>query len=366
MVRFEATSRRDLCGRLGLSKGSITRLVDGLLDAGLIVEGDKVDHPRRGRKTTSLRVRSDLAYVLGADLEGMAVRACLLDSSRQVVASGERAVDPSWSMGRIVKTWTSLIERMISQSGVARKRIAGLGVGLPGQVSRDGIRIHAYLPPGRWVDSDLSAALARFGLPVTAANNVICGSEYERRLGLGRQVRTFVSVLVRYGIGAAIYADETFLIGEGAFAGELSHMRLDVKGPACVCGRRGCLDVFASGRTWPRADVRTGARWGRELGKRSRYLAIGLANLLKLFPSPVVILNGIYNAYEAQVRPVLVEALEEELGPLGIGVPEVLFGRPVAFKTSIGAAFRAADAFLEGHLEKNVFRGTLAPPRRGR
>jgi predicted NBD/HSP70 family sugar kinase len=354
MFAHGAESRKDLCKRMEMSKASITRAVDRLLAAGLVEEGTKFSKSGRGRRAASLRVRPDIGYLLGADLEGMAVRACILDCSRQIVAGAKLAVGPHWSVRKIVEQWAALIDQVIRSSGVPRDRIVALGVGLPGVVSRDRLLTHTYLPPGRWADLDIGAALERFHLPVTAVNNVICVSEYERRMGVARGAPAFMSVLVRYGIGAAFYADGSFLHGEALFTGELGHTRLDARGPVCVCGRRGCLDVFASGRTWPGETFRTDGERRRELARRARYLGVAVANVLKMFHPPLVVLNGLYNQYRANVAPALAEVLEQELASLGISVPDAVFGEPVEFKSSIGAAFRAADEFLEPHISRNV------------
>jgi len=356
MVRSDARTRADLCRRLGMSKGSISRLVDGLLRQGFLEAGERVGGSGRGRKTTLLRVADDLAYVVGADLEGMAVRACVLDCGKKVLASDELRVERSWSMDRTVTAWLTLIEDVISRSGVGADSLAGIGLGLPGLVSRESAAFHAYLPPGRWVDSDLSAAFSRFGVPVTAANNVVCVSEYERRLGVARGAGAFISVLARYGIGVAVCSDSSFLIGEQAFTGELGHMRVDPSGPECVCGQRGCLDVFASGRTLPPDSRRSGPDWEAELRTRGRYLGLAVGNLLKLFHPPLVVVNGIYNRHSDVVAPVLNTVLDEELGLLGLPAPKVTFGGSIPYKSAIGAALRAIDAFLEEHLERTVFR----------
>jgi len=357
MVTSDATSRRELCERIGVSKASIGRVVERLVAAGCIEEGERLSKTRRGRKTTSLGVKADLAYFLGADMEGLAIRACMLDARKRKLASAKRPVGARWSTKRIVKEWTSLIQEVIESAGVPRRKIAGLGVGLPARVTKDKFRSLAFLPPGRWMDFDFGEVLSQFGLPVTAADNVVCVSEYERRMGRAGEADSFISVLIRYGLGIVICTDGSFIVGEDMSPGQLGHMRVDLDGPLCVCGRRGCLDVFASGRTWPAAHKRTGAAWTRELARRSRYIGIGLSNVLKLIHPPMVILNGIYNHYEAAVRPVVMETVREELAALGLPVPELVFGELVPFKTSMGAALRAADAFLEPFLLANV----LAP-----
>lgn len=357
MVAFGAGSRKELESGLRLSKASISRTVDRLLAEGHLREGMKLENDSRGRRATSLHVRPDLAFMVGTDLEGRAIRACVLNCAREVVASRSCIIGARWPVRRILQRWGDLLEETVGRSGLRRDDIAGLGAGLPGVVLRDGFRTRAYLPPGQWVDLDPGPALNRLGLPVAVANNVVCVSDYERRLGVGRGRSSFLSVLVRYGIGAAIYSHGEFLHGEESFTCELSHMRIALNGPRCICGGRGCLDVFASGRTMPPASRRRGVRWERELARRARALGVAVANVLKLFHPPLVIFNGIYNDYENQVRPVLLAVLAEELGGVGLSTPDVTFGGKVDFKASMGAALRAADAFLQAHLLERV----LAP-----
>jgi predicted NBD/HSP70 family sugar kinase len=356
MVVRSVRSRRELGRALGLSKGAVTQVVNRLLKSNLIEEGSRFNDSRRGRKTAMLKVCPDLAYFLGANLEGMAVYVCLLDCENKVIASGKHTVNPQWSTAKIVRQWMSLIENIINSAGIKPRKIAGLGIGLPGVVSQDNFRTRAYLPPGRWVDLDIGKVLMGFGFPITAANNVICVSEYERKIGIAVGTNSFVSMLVRYGIGASIYLNGAFAVGHEITTGELGHMRVDIKGPMCVCGHRGCLEVFASGRTWPSGKLTTDRLLRRELTKRSRYLGIGLANLLKVFHSPVVIINGIYNDYEDIVKPILLETLEDELIGLKLNVPKIAFGEPAELKTSIGAAMRAAEMFFEGYLDNKIFR----------
>lgn len=353
MARFPLESRAAVGLRLGRSKASVARLVERLLKDGAIVEAGRPATPRRGRRTTTLRLRSDLGYLIGADLEGLAGRACVLDCSRQVVASGRQAMEPGWSMAQRVESWVALIGEVIRKSGVPRERLVGLGVGLPGVVLADDLRTHAQFPPHGRVSFDLKPALSGLGLPCVAANNALCVAEYERRTGQAAGATSFIAVLVRYGVGAAIFADGHFLTGNGVFAGEMGHMCVDLGGPVCVCGQRGCLDAYVSGRTWPPPEQRGGAAWREDLERRARLLGMGAANLLKLCHTPLVILNGIYNEYEPTVLPAMRAELLAALSPLGLSPAAVVCGEPVDGKASIGAALRAADAFMVPYLSQS-------------
>jgi len=354
MISSGVESRIELCNSLKLSKATATHVVTRLLKKGFIEEGAKFSNSGRGRKTTALRVRPGIAYFLGTDLEGTAVRACLLDCQRNIIASGKRAIGPEWSKPKITRQWISLIENILQSSGIDRTKVVGLGVGLPGVISQRDFSTRAFLPPGKWIDFDVNKALSTLGFKITVANNVSCVSEYERQLGMARGLENFISVLIRYGIGASIYSNGSLTTSDKMSTGELGHMRLDMKGTQCICGRRGCLDVFASGRTWKPQEFTTANALEKELKKRARFLGVGLANLIKLCHLPLILINGIYNEYEDIVKPVLRQTLDDELTVLKLPAPEVVFAGPEELKTSIGAAMWAAD-FLEEYLKNHLF-----------
>src|SRR3989339_1315014 len=94
MVVSGAGSRGDLCRLLDMSKAAVTQSVNKLLKQKIVTEGQRLEENRLGRKKIKLSVQPDLAYFLGADLEGLAVRACVMDCSYKIISSGKRAIAP--------------------------------------------------------------------------------------------------------------------------------------------------------------------------------------------------------------------------------------------------------------------------------
>jgi predicted NBD/HSP70 family sugar kinase len=355
MVWSQDVSRKDLCEKYGVSKSGITQVVGRLIKSGFIEEGSLLDKNNRGRKTVSLRVRGEAAYFLGTDLEGLAIRACLIDCQRNIIASSKRVIGPSWSVSNIMQHWSETIEEVIESSKVDTDKIVGAGLGLPGTVDIENTtKTRAYLPPGKWAELDLASLLSKFGLESVAADNVFCAAEYERRLGAAIGAGSFLAVLIRYGIGSAIFADGSFLSGEKFLIGEMGHMRLSLNGPKCICGQNGCLDAYVSGRTWVQKDMKSDAAIQQELRQRAKMLAIGLSNILKIFFPKLVVIDGIYNDYEYEFGPWLAESIADELQGVKLPVPRIVFGDTVEFKSSVGAALLAADKFLGKYLEKRI------------
>jgi predicted NBD/HSP70 family sugar kinase len=319
-----------------------------LLDSGVISEGNPVEREEGGpgRRKVPLSVRPDCAYLLGTDLEGGALRACVLDACREVVAGEVCAIGADWPKERLLREWRNLLERVLARAAVPPGRLAAMGAGLPGVVARSSLATRTFLPSGQWSELDAAEPLRAIGVPVSVANNVLCVSEYEQRLGLAREESSFLSVLVRYGIGAALYAEGHQFVGETQFAGEIGHMRMFEDGPVCTCGMRGCLDVVASGRTMPNLAVLDPVERQAVLRLRAEALGRGIANLLKVFQPSAVLLNGVYNPHAEEFSSMLAGAIDAEFGTLPLARPRLLFGEHADFKSSIGAALRAGAEFL--------------------
>ena len=137
---------------------------------------------------------------------------------------------------------------------------ARLGVATTGIV-RDG-RLTA-LNPGTLPIEDgfpLARSLeARLGRPVLALNDAQAAAWGERMHGAAQDWRTFAFVTVSTGVGGGLVVDGRLQLGASGLAGHVGHMVVDPQGPACGCGRRGCLEAVASGSAIARlASVRLG------------------------------------------------------------------------------------------------------------
>lgn len=132
-------------------------------------------------------------------------------------------------------------------------RAALLGVGTPGSLSpATGLIRNANSTRlnGRALDRDLAR---RLGRPVRLANDADCFALAEARAGAGRGAARVFGVILGTGIGGGIVIDGSVLAGVNAIAGEWGHNALprpgpdEIPGPACWCGRQGCIEAWCSG-----------------------------------------------------------------------------------------------------------------------
>jgi predicted NBD/HSP70 family sugar kinase len=138
----------------------------------------------------------------------------------------------------------NLVDAAIAEVGLDRGKVLGLGLGAPGQVNVRTRTISFYSRTPGFIDFPIAARLEeRLGLPVTIHNNcsVIALSEF-RYGGLAAGGPMFM-FLLRSGVnGAFVDSGRIHLTSEGTTI-ETGHIPVDVEGPECSCGARGCLEA---------------------------------------------------------------------------------------------------------------------------
>lgn len=250
-------------------------------------------------------------YRLGIDLGGTKTEAAILDEAGLAV-SRWRVVSPREDYTATLDHIVDILEAAEAHQGA---RMAAVGMGTPGALSPATGRIknaNSVWLNGQALYDDLAPRLDR---PLRIANDANCFALSEATDGAGCGAGSVLGVIIGTGTGAGIVIDGHILTGTNAIAGEWGHNPLpwpragERPGPACYCGRSGCLETFLSGPGMT-ADHRraTGEELappailaGAEAGDSTcdatlrRYehrLARGLAHVINILDPEVVILGG--------------------------------------------------------------------------
>jgi glucokinase len=124
--------------------------------------------------------------------------------------------------------------------------VEAIGIGVPGRVDH----ARRQILSGGYVDLSkvplVERIEERFARPVTIDNDASMAMVAEARLGAGRGARHLALVTIGTGIGGGVMENGRILRGR-ATAGQLGHIPVDPAGPACLCGRRGCVETLSSG-----------------------------------------------------------------------------------------------------------------------
>lgn len=187
---------------------------------------------------------------------------------------------------------------------------ARLGLGIPGSISpRTGLIRNAnsvYLN-GRPFGQDLEQRLAR---PVRLANDANCLALSEAADGAGAGARVVFAVIIGTGCGGGVVVDGKIIEGHNGFGGEWGHMPLpwpkpeEYPGPACWCGRNGCMEKWVAGPAFSKdAGFPTGqatmdainsgdASAAAALDRYIDRLGRGLAAICDIIDPDVIVLGG--------------------------------------------------------------------------
>ncbi len=283
---------------------------------------------------------------LGIDVGGTKVLGLAVDVSGAVVADarvptpGTRAAQgPEGASKQLVEAMVTVASQLVARVGPSpRSSPLRVGVGVPGLVDDAGIlRFAPNLPvePGFDIAGPLSERLG--GLAVVVDNDATCATVGEWAHGAASGASDALMVTLGTGIGGGIVTDGRVMHGTNGFAGEVGHMVVDPAGPVCPCGRRGCWERYASGSGLGRLG-REAAHAGRlsavvslaqgdpeavrgehvtqaalagdadaraVLEELGWWLALGLANLARIFdPDTIVVGGGLVEAVSLVLEPV--------------------------------------------------------------
>jgi glucokinase len=182
---------------------------------------------------------------IGIDLGGTKIAGVLVDEAGTIVTSSRVATedpsDPEMVVGRVA----ALVEEL--GGGMDADQLLGLGIGVAGQIEPGSGLVH-HAPNLGWRAYPFGRRLAeQTGRRTLVLNDVQAATYGEWRHGAAKDARDAVCVFAGTGIGGGIISGGVMLHGAGGSAGELGHMVLDVHGPVCRCGNRGCLEAYSGG-----------------------------------------------------------------------------------------------------------------------
>ncbi|MEU8247377.1 ROK family transcriptional regulator [Nonomuraea sp. NPDC048916] len=241
-------TRAALAERTGLTKTTVSKLVSDLLDAGVVAENGAVRGGERGRPGVAVRLSGHRVATLGLEINVDYLAVCVVDLTcsvrlRRTRSAGNRDSRPERILGEL----RELAESAVSEAEAAGLRITGAALAVPGPVEHGLLRNAPHLG---WRDVRVADLL---DLPFEVDDFDVDDFEVDNEANLaalgelwfGSGVTDFLYVSGEIGIGAGLVVDGSVFRGTYGLAGELGHVVVEPDGPACRCGGRGCLEVYA-------------------------------------------------------------------------------------------------------------------------
>jgi predicted NBD/HSP70 family sugar kinase len=251
MVRSGGTvTRTELAERSGLTATSITRIVKSLIEDGLVIETG-FSESTGGKRSSLLELNSTGRFAVGLSLDAGRLTYVVTDLAGTVigrlVSPGIEEAGPSEDVVRIARELGQLLVQLdIALESVVGVGVAGAGLDLGAGAER------LSITSTEWESFALNKALEpRIGLPVVRDNDAACAALGQYWAGRVPATQDFATLYLSNGFGLGLMVGGSVARGASSNVGEIGHMVIDIDGPQCWCGARGCLEMLAA----PRAIV---------------------------------------------------------------------------------------------------------------
>lgn len=375
-------ARVKLSKQTGLSLPTIMRITDYYKKQSLINDLGR-GKSTGGKPPKIVEFNKEAYYIIGVDIGTTNIGTILCDLSAHVLIHHTLPTNVHKGPKHIISRINESIEKVLKKSGLSKKKILGIGLGMPGFLyPKNGLVL--FSPDFKWENIQLIDPIQKkFKIPVMMENVTRVMALGEKWFGAGQDTDNFLCINLGYGIGAAIMINGELYSGNQGSAGEFGHITLKKNGPLCSCGNKGCLEALSSanamvkevqeqiqkGRKSLISDmikkkhknleaktIFTAAAGGDRLAKdvisrAMEYLSIGIAGLINLMDPERIIVGGglslagdfLFNKLEKEVNSRVMKRPGRKIKiiptQLGLSAP------------AIGAACLVLKAFLENACE---------------
>ncbi len=376
--RNQTATKAKLASVTGLTFMAIKKILEELETLRLI-RSDQKETSGMGRKAISYVINENYKYTIGIHINKYSTSIALLNLRGKIMRIERHSMEQDFvNQNEFVELITASVKDVMELAGVDRGRVLGIGIGTPGPVDCENgiiltppnLPVLSYLPLKEILEE-------KTGLPVyvNKDTNVIALGEYW--YGNVGECRNLVYIDVDMGIGSGLIMDGRVNVGANSIAGEFGHITIDINGPLCNCGNRGCLEALSSGiavlremREQLEKEERHPLYNKRKaltmedvfemvnqkdlltisiLNQSAFYLGVGVSNLINILDPEIIVLGGIliqnYSRYFSIVQDVAngrkakgarenrmaVSALKDNAGVIGAAevVADHFFGEGV-------------------------------------
>ena len=295
LIRQEPLSRAELARKTGLTRAAVSIIVDGLLNEGIIKEGEAVKS-QNGRYPTLLHLNEHIFYTIGIDISRNGWMVVLTDFVGNIIKSSTGIFDTE-------ENTILNVSKEINQLKNQYKNILGIGIIAPGPVdTKNGVILN---PPDLKIFNNFNIIKAIKN--ATGIDN-ICFEKDTNALALAEKLasnsKDFLYLLADSGLGGAFIQNGVLFKGTRGFGCEIGHISLDINGETCFCGNIGCAELYTAnpriakmGKQKDYVSLCKKAKEGDTLSinalkYQGKMLGKALISFLNLFEPQSIILGG--------------------------------------------------------------------------
>ena len=183
---------------------------------------------------------------IGVDIGGTNLKFGIVNREGKILAKCSYRFDKTISSTEVVKGLGIEINKFLVTNKIDKKDISGIGIGCPGSIdSTKGIC--DYSNNLKFNNVPLVDLIEKTtGLKAKAANDANVACLGEARFGSGKNYQNIVFLTLGTGVGGGLVLNKKIYEGKDGKGAELGHSIIELNGRKCTCGRRGCLETYAS------------------------------------------------------------------------------------------------------------------------
>ena len=274
-----------------------------------------------GNALAILTTENTLKYYAGIDLGGTGIKCGIVDENGKIVAIKKCPTKKGVDAKEILSDMANLVKDLRKETGL---KLEGVGVGCPGLIDTEKGNV-VYSNNLVWKNVPLVKTLKEeLNLPVYVTNDANAAALGEYYFGAGKKYKSLVMLTLGTGVGSGIVFGGKLFEGNLGAGVELGHEVIRVGGEKCTCGRKGCLEAYASATAlirqaqramerdkasllWKFAEgdkanvngkivfdaLRAGDKTAEKVVKKyTEYLAAGVTNAINAFHPQAIVLGG--------------------------------------------------------------------------
>lgn len=357
-------SRAAIVRDTGLSPTTVSLLVNVLLESGFVHESG-VGESSGGRPPILVEFDYSFRYLLGIDMGATHLTVVLMNLAGQVVARRHQLYDVAHKPDGTVEAMLTLIEETMADVGQSIANVLGMGIAVPAPLEGERLDRPSGVILPHWDGFNLIGALQpALSLPICVENDANAGAIAEKWWGKGSEHDNMAYIKLSTGVGGGLITGGTIYRGNGGTAGEIGHTTIDLDGPLCRCGKRGCLESYVGAsaliarvaqmrqETNPKESsaepetihaiieaAHAGDAQSREvLEQAGCHVGVGVANLLNLLNPSLIVLGGELAAAGDFFLDAVLSSVRERAMPLAAQKAEICFSGVGNDAVAIGAA----------------------------
>ncbi len=309
------TSRTEIANKLKLSRPTVMRIIDKLIEKGLVISTGKKESGI-GRSRELLEINQKGNAVIGIDIGGGHISGALADIGGEIIF--EHRKPQQWKTpDENYKYIENFILQIMEKSHDYKVNLLGIGIGVPGIVATKTGDVK-LAPSLRWEDYPfLQKLLPLLDVPIFIENDVALAALGEHWFGAGIGSSNLIMITIGTGIGSGVILDGKLYRGHSDSAGEIGYMIPSIQYLNQQYPDFGALESIASGKgitdrareilkmSQPNRDLseinaqfvfdeaKGGKRWAIQLiDETIDHLSLMIANVSVCFDPEIIILGG--------------------------------------------------------------------------